>query len=105
MRKVKFKYLYPEGSEKRAVSVDSALIIEKGRNLIALQLQLDEKRCQICGEYANDEDGSGLIIETENSDENTPDTIISFPEYKDWMFFAFNIFGKTLNVCLVKRCE
>lgn len=90
-----------------------AYVIKKGRNVIALEVNMKSKYCEPGGALGGDGDAPGIGIEATKRSLNlnmnhvhkrvTMDTYISFPEYKGWDVFTVGNGKYNMKVCLIKN--
>lgn len=94
---------------KPIVSGDAAVVIQEAENIVALSISMESKRCFVDASYGSSEGDIGIIIDCdENSlflSEEAEDTVtlVEFPEYRGWQYFASSSGRYDIQVCLVKE--
>lgn len=98
--------------EQGAPIVNRALIVESVAGIVAIELDLRSKYCEVGQNYDEDGECGIYIYANENSVSlnekfsiDNP-TIITFPQYKKWKVFISGNAGKyTMRLCLLKEPE
>jgi hypothetical protein len=92
--------------------VNNGYIKEVGKNVIAIELDLRSKWCDVEGFYGGNDEPCGIHIGTniksvslnENVSRFEP-TIIEFPDFVGWDIFLTDINKYTLKICLIKKIK
>ena len=95
---------------KGAPIINGGYVHEIGKNIVALEIDLKSKYCEVscsfggsdgtCGVYINANERSLHLNEKVNRDEPT---VIEFTDFVGWDVFACGIGRYTLRVCLTRK--
>lgn len=99
-------------TEQGAPIVNSAVIVEAIAGMVAIQIDLRSKYCEVGQNYDENGECGIYIYANENSVSlnekfsiHNP-TIITFPDYKNWKVFIAGNAGKyTMRLCLLREPE
>lgn len=92
------------------VNADNAIIMAKGKNVVAICVDLKSKYCEVDA-LTSSKNGryEAILIGANDSSINLnkkmdrmDDTKIYFPEYEGWTIFSHKLTRYTLRVCLLK---
>ena len=88
--------------------INRAYIMARGKNVVAINVDMCSKRGIVSGIFGDGEDNYSLIIDkaedTVNHDTNTNNpTILNFPKFKGWSIWSAQISKCTLAVCLINK--
>lgn len=90
------------------VVVNSGIVYKQGKNVVALEIDLKSKYCEVCMITGGSEGQVGLVIGPTprslylNRRYKREETWVEFPEFKGWNIWAADIARYTLRVCLIK---
>lgn len=93
--------------EQGTIKVDDAIIITRHMNLVAIELSLLSKYAEAYGTFIYEATPAVSLGKNKSTlymnDNYTQDTLVSFPEFENWRFFAVSVTGYTANVVLIKN--
>ncbi len=96
-------------NKQGATLVNCGNVLEISENIVALEIDLKSKNCEVISSYYCSDGKRGIILGAnenslhlhENIDRDSL-TEIEFPQFKNWSVFSWNIGRYTLNVCLIR---
>jgi hypothetical protein len=90
-------------TEQGSIHVETARLLRVGENVVAIEVVLEQKRCEVQGVGGN-EMWLGVNEHTLHADGDKW-TVIEFPEYVGWEVWAAEVVKYTLAVCLIRPEE
>jgi len=89
--------------------VNGGYVYRIGRNIVALEIDLKSKYCEVSISFKDSDGTCGLYITTNERSihlnkkvSREEPTVLEFPDFIGWDVFAYGIGRYTLSVCLVK---
>ena len=90
--------------------INGGYVRETGENIVALEIDLKSKYCEISCSFGGSDGTCGVWIEANERSLNLnkevkrgAPTIIEFTDFSGWEVFAGNIGRYTLSVCLIRK--
>ena len=83
-------------------------VVAKSRELVALDVPMASKYCDVNAAIGDDEPGISIYapeeaIKLDDRYKRDEDTIVCFPEFKGWEYFASSSGRYNIRVCLIRR--
>lgn len=97
-------------TQQGAPDINYGWIVEIGENVVALNIELKSKYCEVSSSFSGSNGECGVVLQTTkrslylNDKTDREDfTTIEFPDFKGWNVFATWLGRYTINVCLIKN--
>lgn len=87
--------------------INGGYVAAVGENVVAIEIDMKSKRCEVMGESATEEGEPVIWIEGTNAlylkkGHEKEETRVAFPDYKGWRIFSAQICRYTFRVCFVR---